>query len=316
MPVQPAKAKSDRRVLFAATPEFPIAGQKVVVRNYDVNFGTGAIRVRAQRDNATTRRLIAIIRDETMPIYNEPMPLKLPALSTQAGYTELVQEGGTEFFSSDNVPVLGLPAISPVANNKRVFIGSYDVNNDRLSLPDSFPFMAFPSVFPVVVDARCCLWLSFADNVAVLPNGEQHPEYRPIALLVPDKDAMNVGITKVDLAARLMDRWQKGPDPLLITDADGLAGSEADLADPNYKTGGNVHSANITGGAFRKGELVALWDNGTQIATEVEVGFTHPLQVIPTNAARPTKLHLAFHDGVEWSNNTGSVVVQVSWQTG
>jgi hypothetical protein len=175
--------------------------------------------------------------------------------------------------------------------------------------------MAFPGNFPVVVDARCCLWLSFAENAAVLPQGEMHPEYRPIGMLVPEKDGLNVNITKVNLEARTTDQWQKGPNPALITNADGLVGSEADLADPNYKTGGNVHSANITGGAFRKGELVALWDDGTQTATEVRVGLTNPLQNVPTTGQRPTRLHLAFHDGVEWVNNTGSVVVRVTWRT-
>src|SRR5690242_8624963 len=124
MQTQPGTPTPKKRIVFAVNFDFPVAGQKLVVNNYDVNFGTGTIQVRAQRDNVNTQRMVAIIRDETNPIYNEPMPPTLPAVGTQAGYTELIQEGVTDFFKSDSVPVLGLPGVSPTANNKRVFIGS------------------------------------------------------------------------------------------------------------------------------------------------------------------------------------------------
>ncbi len=314
MEKQPSKP-GPRDVVRALTFEFPQSSQKVVVNNYDAIFGVGTIRVRATRATDTTVRMAVIVRDETDPIYDEPMPPSLPAAGTQAGLTELFPVApGSGTFQNDTVPVLNLPGASPVAvaNNKRVFFGSYDVNNNLL-VADSVAFMAFPGTFPVVVDARCCIWLTFAEDAAELPNGEKPPEYRPIPLLVPDKNGLNATITKVNLAARATDRWQKGPAAALITDADGLVGSEANLADPNYKTVAAAHAANITGMAFRKGRLVALWDDGSQTATEVDVGLSNPMQNLP-GGTRPAKLHLAFHDGVEWSNNTGSVVVQVSWQ--
>lgn len=315
-----------RRRLFAAIPDFPLPNQKVVVKNYDVNFGTGTIRVRAHRDTDATKRMVAIIREETDPVYNEPMPPRLPAAGTGmlAGYTELMQQVNPESFKADDVPVLGLAAVSPVANNKRVFIGCYDVNDALLGDVDSVPFMAFPTMFPVVVDARCTLWLTFADDDAELANHEKPPEYRPRALLVPATDGLEVAITKVELAARTTDRWQKGPNLALVTDANGLAGSEAGLADLTYKTAGKIHSQDITGGDFRKGELVALWDYGAALpTTEKEVGLpavgaprpTLDVEPHPASGARPSRLQLAFHDGVQWSNNTGSVVVQVSWKT-
>ena len=162
------------------------------------------------------------------------------------------------------------------------------------------------SVLPTATEFPSAMWRSACSCLGRSCSPSQLGEFRLLGLNAP--------ITGVNLLARAGDWWQKGPDPALITDADGQVASEADLTDPNYKTAGNVHSANFTGGAFRKGELVALWDDASQTAAEVEVGLTHQTQNVP-NRPRPTKLHLAFHDGVEWSNNTGSVVVRVSWLT-
>ncbi len=309
---------------MVAEPRYPVNGQKIVLRNYDSAAGTGTIKVRAEKVGSDdTQRVVAVVVGESDAV---PEPDPIPPLGGADGFIELNRESPTSaFFSHANVPVLGLTAVPPEVDAKKVCILSYD-SNDNFLESRSISFKAIPPTFTVPVRADCCLWLVFAPAMTELPTFHETVEdYFPVPLIVPDDNGLD-SITRVKLAAKndAEDVWSHDNGGH-TTDADGRMDTGAVPLNPAYQAeycDAGIGSNVIAGATLRLNQLVALWEYpaGDQTAAnptqELGIGLTETtLNVATAGHARPVRLHLAFHDGFEWSNNTGEVRVEVTWLT-
>ena len=292
---------------------YPAANQVVLVQNYDPTAQTGTVLVRYSRDNPLVTQVIACFKPAAGTF---SMPNPLPPGPLPAGCFSLLEVGTTNTFQNTGSPVANLPPQPPGGNNLHLFVGAYDAGGNLLDARDTV-FVAMPAVVRYPVLATHCLWLVYAPPTtpALQPFGETvapPSPYVPVPIQVPD-GATRVRVDPVTTAPPAS--WQHDPSPTQASGPQGLTGTEQPL-DPRYQTvyqNAALHSANITSGNFRLNRLVGLWVYGdpTVATTELDVIQTNQF-AIPTGTA-PVSLCLGFHDGYQWSNNSNSAPVQLTW---
>jgi len=313
-----AKKGNGRPRYFLATTfsvTTPTAGARILLANYDEATGIGVITVRAFRINAGFESIYCRV--------DAALAGDMPD-NPDATLTQLHRVGVTEEFRNDAVPVtvpLNQPPMAPdmtIPAPRYLKVASYD-NLDGLIEEDTIAIYAIPPVLRTTVSSKACIWLAFADDGIALPGyGESTAgAYRPTGLVVP------TGCNHVAIAVE-GGQWQHHPTDDRRSSAAGLAGDENKVAlqrEDIYKSGdAALKSDNISGSvALPLNVLVGLADRGwTTASTELEVGLG---QSFTFGDPQPTKFHLGFHDGFQWSNNQdaegafGEIQVRINWST-
>lgn len=193
-------------------------------------------------------------------------------------------------------------------------------------------FRARPRRDNAAVLARHCIWFAFAATGLEGPAadlGDPGTDFEfdtahhiPPAIIVPE----NVTRATFNAAGRL---WRHGPVDALdscSSDADGRVGVLCQLERAGYKHA-TYGSLAITDQQFNVGKLIGMLVDGANAPiTEVVVvpgqpagaealfpiGTLRAGKDIPGTAAR---LYLAYHDGKRWHNNSGSMSVDIDWDT-
>ncbi len=164
----------------------------------------------------------------------------------------------------------------------------------------------------VTVPAKACLWFSWASDkqlgTADAPQGpfdEFAPDYRPVEINVPAGAAM--------LTVTANGTWshkdaRSGPDGIR---------EAMSLKTPDYKSAGFRGTAAIRDVKAPLNALVGMWQIGNTVPSEASsvVPFVIGSEIkdvkVPAGAQ---KLFLGFHDGQEWSDNTGQVEATLRWE--
>jgi hypothetical protein len=289
----------------------PAAGDVVLVAAYDFATETGSVEVETDVDEAQTDRVVAWIQS---------LPTAF-AVPPSIDFTQPIPDGGFELdtvdgttWSQPDAQITGLPSFpAPTANNRRVFVAGYDVNGDRIGDAEDAPFVAMPPVVQTNVTAHRCLFLTYAEGKPIAAFAETtsaNDDYLPLALPLP----ADVTAVRIQVLGGL---WQHDPALATQTGAEGRPGTEQPL-DPNFSarySNATLQSANISSAnpPLRLNRLAGLWKylDPNQATTEFDAVTSDPINVPP--GTRPTHLCLGFHDGFEWSNNSGLVTVQIIW---
>lgn len=256
------------------------------------------------------------IYDATVPPALRVLPANIPG-TVAAPLFELTN-GGTGAKYTAAAPV-NLPTVAPSRNNKVVVVGAYNAGNALIpGSQASCGFMLMPRVVQVSVGAKCCIWMTFAPAGTI--NGthnETVPEYLPVSLRIPDNAIQAV-------VEAIAGEWRHDPADSTKSDADGRTEKRPLQFPALYRNNPALYAQNFTGpngedlAAFpiALNKLIAFLDYGPEnINKVIEVGKNTAQTPIPIPYAdpRPSSLQLAFHDGYQWSNNSGSITVKVTW---
>lgn len=301
----PPRTRSIRSINKPATDDV------VLVAGYDAGAQTGTIVVECDVDELEVVHVVAWIKPIGMA-YTVPDTINFANPIPDGGF-ELTQVASTSTYRKTDSPITGLAANpAPTANNRRTYVAGYKANGDRVGATESAPFVAMPPVVQAEVNAHRCLWLTYAEGLAIGAFGETTSptdDYLPLALpLAPDVASVGIEV--------LSGLWRHDPDASTETGAEGRPGTEQPL-DPAHQDkyrNATLLSDHIQSATLRLNRLVALWKyaDHNENTNELDAVTTTPFDV-PT-APRPTHLCLGFHDGFEWSNNQGAVQVRISWQ--
>lgn len=207
---------------------------------------------------------------------------------------------------SGNVYAGAVPMADPGMDNK--FLKAWPYDGEVIGDPALEDFKATAAATVTAkVDARNCIWLTWAPKDYSVPTyGESGCDYRPRTLVVPS-DATQAVVTVTSSG-----KWNHHPPTDAGTGPNGKD-DQRPLEKPElYKTA-ELKSWSIDGStALNLNLLVGIWDWGSDTATtEIPIGQSATIDW--GGGARPEKLQLAFHDGYEWSNNSGTMDVQVVW---
>ena len=170
----------------------------------------------------------------------------------------------------------------------------------------------------VSVSAKCCLWFAWAPTgSAALKDPENEglvDAHRPIGVPVPP------GSTSVTITAAASGtpdrRWRHDPAAGAASGPNGLNGSDGTPVNiKGLEVGGYQHanygSDSITPLTTHLNKLVAMvednWGPTPQQPTPVGASATIAL------TANSTRVFLGMHDGRQWSNNSGDIVVTLTW---
>jgi len=269
----------------------------------------GALRVHVERTSADVKRVFA----KFVPVA-EPIDLNS---SPPDDAWEVPQDGDSNNFIHEKIPVAAARiTATDVANNKLAVWGT---NEDGSSVTGSEE-VEIEAIVPaqingLIVGARQAIWFAWAlRGFTGAPFGEaddQAGTYRPLPLIVPEEAT----ITSVTVTTTTGEWNHQMSVAAHASDANGRAETEQHLSETHasgYKNA-TFRSDRITSGNYVLNRLVGLWGIDPTIdATEVQLGVGPTTKLVPFGT-RPTKFFLAFHDGFEWSNNTGTVTVNVVW---
>jgi hypothetical protein len=176
------------------------------------------------------------------------------------------------------------------------------------------------TTFDVKVTAKQAIWFAWAPDGYEGPQGESGSAYRPVSLLVP-ADAASVGIEAND------DMWRHDPNNSASSNANGLS-KQRPLERDGYRTAAfNNLAIRTTTDSPRGGIkanlnlLVCCWQMGTGIppadsTDEIGVGKGPTSLDVPSPLSSGEfayRLMLAFHDGYQWTNNSGDITATVTW---
>lgn len=285
---------------------FPATNQLVLVAGFNnPNPGDGKLLVQAdQVTNAA--HAFGHIQDAS----GFTMPATIADLSNPpSGLTRLPLNNG--IYQLADFPIAGVPAAAPGANNKHLTVGYYDTGGNRVGNTHERAFKAWGGEVAVSVSAKYCIWLINAASGQVLnPFNESTT---PADGYVPPELTVPVGATSVRITGS-GGPWQHDPDPATQSGPEGRVGTDQPL-DPNFA---HVYQNNALGSdvilsaTVRLNRLVGLWalTDATAATTEFDVGVDSGDVAVPEEAKA---LHLGFHDGFQWSNNSGTVNATVVW---
>lgn len=164
----------------------------------------------------------------------------------------------------------------------------------------------------VTVPAQACLWFAWATDkelgTADAPQGpfdEFAPDYRPVAIDVP------AGATKLTVSA--VGIWSH-KDPR--SGPDGIREAMS-LKTPDYKSKSFRGTGAIRDVKAPLNTLVGMWQIGNVVPSEANsvVPFVIGSEMKDVKVpVRAQKLYLGFHDGQEWSDNSGHVKATIRWE--
>jgi len=165
----------------------------------------------------------------------------------------------------------------------------------------------------VRVDAKHCLWFSWALPSVLGPEGEGS-DSQPGHI---DVD----GASMVQIAQRdSSQKWRHHPSSDRESNANGLDGTDGTpldvrgLENPGYQSAA-YNSEGILPITTNLNKLVGIFEFGNAIPTsenptsQLEIGAGPTELTVPEGA---TKLFLGFHDGREWTNNEKSIDFDVT----
>ena len=152
--------------------------------------------------------------------------------------------------------------------------------------------------------AKACLWFAWETTISG-PEGEVGDDYAPHSIDLTDVESISISVGEDDL-------WAHHPSadsPDCASNANGRD-REVGLQNPDYQN--YIGASYIDVLTTKLNTLIGMWQYGdgppiteAQRTTPFRIG-TSWSGVIPANA---TALFLGFHDGREWTNNEGSVMV-------
>jgi len=237
----------------------------------------------------------------------DPIPSSLPDDAV-----ELNQIGSTHTFEHFHVPVAtGLQ--TPSGNDNKVVAWPANDPND-LGTPHavSFPVRVPSAPFTVDVSARQSIWFAWAPrDYPTTAFGEESHLYCPVQLVVPQDAGLNGARISANSSHEWTHRMQSASTR--SSDADGLDDTRPMERPDVYKVAA-LRSDNISGSDLELNRLVGMWGiDHTQACSEFSIGLGGGSFSFP-GGTRPRLLFLGFHDGFEWSNNSGSVSVTVEWE--
>ncbi len=137
---------------------------------------------------------------------------------------------------------------------------------------------------------------------------ENGHDCRPLELHIP------ASATSVQLQV-LRGAWWNSTGSGQTCDADGRAGTSATTR-AEYRQD-EYRSSHIPSLTTNLNKLVGLWgpmnppSGAINSSWLLEIGMSNPTLTVPTSP-RPESLFLGMHDGFEWNNNPGDMVVQVT----
>lgn len=271
--------------------EYPLA-----LNNVNLLTHEGATQVAGTAPANVTKVKIAIFApDETIPD-SPPEDAVVIDMPGTTGQTYLAER------------VLGARGSLGTSNLQPNTVVVWHFQGDMELEPDSRQFLARqPSESVVTVPATSCLWFAWAENVATGDGTTWEPDisaYRPFSIGVPP-DAQQARISY------LGGQWgHHGDDGAHISDANG-EDEEQPLQQTQYQAT-KFNSVMLQGITARLNRLVAMVGPcaaPTSAVTEQDIG--NGPTTIPV--ADKERLLLGFHDGFEWSNNTGGVIVKIEW---
>ncbi len=274
--------------------------------------GNGKVRVQI-RKLGNGVRFFGRIYDATVPPNQRTVPDNAPV--NPSDYFELSNGGSGTTYSYD-ATVLN-PTNAPRRNNRVVVVGAYDSDDALINGSEAAcGFMLMPRTFQVNVSAKCCIWMTFAPTGTVNQQyNESVQEYLPVSLGIPD-NASQI------LLEAISGEWRHDPAESAKSDANGRSLAKP-LEKPNlYRDNPALYAQNFTGPNdedlatynIELNKLIAFLDYGPENYNKIiKVGNAATTVLIPSTTPRPSFLQLAFHDGFQWSNNSGSVSVKVTW---
>jgi hypothetical protein len=275
------------------------------MKNYDVANQRGTMLARVTVGTAGVTKVVAATIAAAAAAPNQPT----------GDAVELPPAGGV--YEKSDFLVTNLPQDGPFADNKQFCYWGLDSNDKVLEIGDPVTFAAVPNPCTKTVDARNCIWLTYAepDLPALSTYGETAEAgspYAPAGVRVP-------GTAKTVRVQAAGGPWAHDPAPARETGPDGITGSEQDLARADiYKDAGNakLHADTIQGQSLKLNLLVGLreYQPAGEGTTEIPVGSDATFDVIPGGGmAQPYRLRLAMHDGFQWSNNHGTVNATITF---
>ncbi len=215
------------------------------------------------------------------------------------------QQGQPRDFRNDQVPWAQSQPGNGLPNTLGVWLRHNNHWLAERSFIDFFGCTPDPKV-TVAVTAKMCLWFAWAGTVTNGPYGENGVGYTPIGLEPIE------GATSVKLSA-YGGPWRHHPSTNNESGPNGLSATRS-LENQGYKSP-TYNSDDIEPIDTNLNKLLAMWEfnqgppTEQAPATQLAIGDGTTLTV-PENAS---KLFLGFHDGYEWSNNDGVVLVEVEW---
>ncbi len=296
----------------------PQANRGILLTNYAAN--KGEIVVELIRTDPAAKHYFMRIGNFAANFNlaaNIPDPLNPPN-----GHIEIPNDNN-DTFRLANVQVNGIPPVAPRANNYRIAIGAY-ANGGGLLESVTFGFIAIPGATPVsvTVPAKGCLFFAYTPFGVALPKNEKLLESLPCFVPAPI-DASTVGI--------VVPAGQTWNNEHGACDANGAPAGDNDTTIDAYFTSAlgsenmkRLNKAPQPVGVFLDGLLTAMWDYGPENASDVNACAQMPIgtaganlivtKIGPTDdRIMPNNLLFGLHTDDDWSTQSGSLNVQLTW---